>query len=86
MISPSKLFTIIGGKWTTYRKMGEDMIDKIEKESGWKQTSTNNRLVAHSWIYKRRRVPAIPYIIMEVIKLRQQNNQRDRRRDGSVKN
>ncbi|MEP6952312.1 MAG: glycerol-3-phosphate dehydrogenase/oxidase [Ginsengibacter sp.] len=40
MISPSKLFTIIGGKWTTYRKMGEDMIDKVEKESGWKQTNT----------------------------------------------
>jgi glycerol-3-phosphate dehydrogenase len=41
MISPSKLFTIIGGKWTTYRKMGEDMIDKVEKESGWKQTITS---------------------------------------------
>jgi glycerol-3-phosphate dehydrogenase len=40
IISPSKLFTIIGGKWTTYRKMGEDMIDKVEKESGWKQTGT----------------------------------------------
>ena len=23
---------MIGGKWTTYRKMGEDMIDKVEKE------------------------------------------------------
>lgn len=27
-ISPSGLITIIGGKWTTYRKMGEDLIDK----------------------------------------------------------
>ncbi|MEP6926227.1 MAG: glycerol-3-phosphate dehydrogenase/oxidase [Ginsengibacter sp.] len=40
IISPSGLFTIIGGKWTTYRKMGEDMVDKVEKESGWKQTIT----------------------------------------------
>jgi len=40
MISPSKLFTMLGGKWTTYRKMGEDMIDKVEKELGWKQTIT----------------------------------------------
>jgi glycerol-3-phosphate dehydrogenase len=40
MVSPSKLFTIIGGKWTTYRKMGEDMIDKVENETGWKQTIT----------------------------------------------
>ncbi|MEO8762694.1 MAG: glycerol-3-phosphate dehydrogenase/oxidase [Ginsengibacter sp.] len=38
MVLPSNLFTIIGGKWTTYRKMGEDMIDKVEKESGFKQT------------------------------------------------
>lgn len=38
IISSSKLFTIIGGKWTTYRKMGEDMIDRVEKESGWKPT------------------------------------------------
>lgn len=26
-VSPSGLITIIGGKWTTYRKMGEDVID-----------------------------------------------------------
>ena len=28
-ISPSQLFTITGGKWTTYRKMAEDMVDKL---------------------------------------------------------
>jgi glycerol-3-phosphate dehydrogenase len=28
LISPSGLITIIGGKWTTYRKMAEDVIDK----------------------------------------------------------
>src|SRR5689334_12643728 len=28
-ISPSKLITITGGKWTTYRKMAEDVIDRI---------------------------------------------------------
>ena len=38
MVSQSKLFTILGGKWTTYRKMGEDMVDKIEKEFQWKHT------------------------------------------------
>ena len=36
LVSPSGLFSIIGGKWTTYRKMGEDMIDKVEKELNWK--------------------------------------------------
>ena len=37
IVSPSKLFTILGGKWTTYRKMGEDMVDRIEKELKWQQ-------------------------------------------------
>lgn len=35
IVSTSKLFTILGGKWTTYRKMGEDMVDRIEKELKW---------------------------------------------------
>ncbi len=26
-VSPSGLITVIGGKWTTYRKMGEDLVD-----------------------------------------------------------
>jgi len=36
MVSPSNLFTILGGKWTTYRKMGQDMVDRVEKELKWK--------------------------------------------------
>jgi glycerol-3-phosphate dehydrogenase len=35
IVSPSRLFTILGGKWTTYRKMGEDMVNRIEKELHW---------------------------------------------------
>ncbi|MDR9417183.1 MAG: glycerol-3-phosphate dehydrogenase/oxidase [Gracilimonas sp.] len=31
IISDSGLITITGGKWTTFRKMGEDTIDKAEK-------------------------------------------------------
>jgi len=31
LVSKSNLITIIGGKWTTYREMGEDVIDKMEK-------------------------------------------------------
>lgn len=37
VVSPGKLFTIIGGKWTTYRKMGEDMVNRIEQELGWEK-------------------------------------------------
>ncbi len=28
LVSPSKMITIAGGKWTTYRKMGQDAVDK----------------------------------------------------------
>ncbi len=37
MISDSQLFTILGGKWTTFRKMGEDMVTAIEKHLAWQQ-------------------------------------------------
>jgi glycerol-3-phosphate dehydrogenase len=36
IISSSNLFTILGGKWTTFRKMGEDMVDRIESRLQWK--------------------------------------------------
>jgi glycerol-3-phosphate dehydrogenase len=28
LVSPSKLITVTGGKWTTYRKMGQDAVDR----------------------------------------------------------
>jgi glycerol-3-phosphate dehydrogenase len=40
IVSPSRLYTILGGKWTTYRKMGEDMVDRIEKTIGWPHRAT----------------------------------------------
>ncbi len=50
MVSPSKLFTILGGKWTTYRKMGQDMVDRIEKELHWHHvSSTTANLQIHGY-------------------------------------
>jgi len=43
MVTPSLLFTILGGKWTTFRKMGEDMVDRIEKELQWPHKETGTR-------------------------------------------
>lgn len=43
MVTPSQLFTILGGKWTTFRKMGEDMVDRIEKELQWPHKKTATR-------------------------------------------
>jgi len=39
-ISESKLITIVGGKWTTYRKMGEDVIDRAAALCGLKHVSS----------------------------------------------
>lgn len=40
MTSPSGLITIIGGKWTTYRKMGEDLVTRVEKDGNIHSTLT----------------------------------------------
>ena len=34
IVSPSGLVTIVGGKWTTYRQMAQDVVDRVEKISG----------------------------------------------------
>jgi len=41
--SGSYLFTIIGGKWTTFRKMGEDLVDDVEKTLSWPRTISVSR-------------------------------------------
>ena len=41
--SNSGLFTMVGGKWTTYRKMGEDLVDKAEKRNGWSHIPTKTK-------------------------------------------
>lgn len=40
MVSPSGLITIIGGKWTTYRRMAEDVIRQLESSRGWAATTS----------------------------------------------
>jgi glycerol-3-phosphate dehydrogenase len=34
LVSPSGLVTVVGGKWTTYRRMGEDAVDEIARVVG----------------------------------------------------
>ena len=48
IVSDSQLFTILGGKWTTFRKMGEDMLNRVEKTLHWKQKrSATARMPIH---------------------------------------
>ncbi len=34
LVSDSGLFTVVGGKWTTFRKMGEDTVNQVIKKTG----------------------------------------------------
>ncbi|RFS21440.1 glycerol-3-phosphate dehydrogenase/oxidase [Chitinophaga silvatica] len=40
IVSSSNLITIIGGKWTTYRRMAADVIHKMEEVLRWKETAS----------------------------------------------
>lgn len=40
IVAASGLVTIIGGKWTTYRRMAEDVIHQLEKSLRWKPTAS----------------------------------------------
>jgi glycerol-3-phosphate dehydrogenase len=37
LVSDSGLITITGGKWTTYRRMGEDVVDRAQEVAGLKE-------------------------------------------------
>ncbi|MFW5707317.1 MAG: FAD-dependent oxidoreductase [Bacteroidota bacterium] len=43
VVSDSHLFTMVGGKWTTFRRMAQDMVEKIEKVKNWKNTQCRTR-------------------------------------------
>ena len=50
MVSKSGLITIIGGKWTTYREMGEDVINKAVKKAKLpKRKSITENLKIHGY-------------------------------------
>lgn len=42
-VSKSGLLTMIGGKWTTFRQMGQDLVDRAEKERKWSHIETKTK-------------------------------------------
>ena len=49
-VSPTGLITIAGGKWTTYRKMGEDVVDQVIRVAGLpERASRTEYLNLHGW-------------------------------------
>ncbi|MDD3181166.1 MAG: glycerol-3-phosphate dehydrogenase/oxidase [Opitutaceae bacterium] len=52
LVSSSGLITITGGKWTTYRKMAEDVIDHGEMVAGLeRRRSPTETLQIHGWTH-----------------------------------
>lgn len=50
LVSESGLITVTGGKWTTYRKMGQDVIDRVETVAGFDhKPSVTENLRIHGW-------------------------------------
>jgi glycerol-3-phosphate dehydrogenase len=55
LVSPSGLVTITGGKWTTYRRMGEDAIDQAALVAGLdERPSPTADLHLHGWTGENR--------------------------------
>jgi glycerol-3-phosphate dehydrogenase len=49
-VSDSGLLTITGGKWTTYRQMGEDVVDQVVQQGNLPPPpSVTDTLKLHSW-------------------------------------
>jgi glycerol-3-phosphate dehydrogenase len=46
MIAPSGLITITGGKWTTYRHMGEDVINRVAQIAGLPAADSKTKTMA----------------------------------------
>lgn len=52
LISPTGLITITGGKWTTYRRMGADTVDKAITVGGLsKRKAATEELRLHGWTH-----------------------------------
>ena len=50
LVRPSGLVTITGGKWTTYRRMGEDVVNRAAELAGLrKEPSRTRSLRLHGW-------------------------------------
>lgn len=52
-VTQSNLFTMVGGKWTTFRRMAQDMVEKVESILEWEKTETKTKnLHIHGYVKK----------------------------------
>ena len=71
LVSISGLVTITGGKWTTYRKMGEDTVDKAALIAGLDERGTKTKdLRIHGWLKNIDRNDPLHYYGSDAIPIR----------------
>ncbi len=59
LVSPSGLITVTGGKWTTYRRMGQDTIDRASQVAALpRRPSPTLQLKIHGWTLDSGVVPS----------------------------
>lgn len=50
LVAPSGLITVVGGKWTTYRRMGQDAIDRAAKVASLPERKSRTlEMKLHGW-------------------------------------
>lgn len=71
LVSPSNLITIIGGKWTTYRKMAEDVVNRAEETAGLtRRRCETETLQLHGWTHSAIAEPHLQVYGRDVMELR----------------
>lgn len=73
MVTISGLVTITGGKWTTYRKMGEDTVDKAALIAGLEEKDSRTKdLRIHGWLKNVDKKDPLYYYGSDAIAIRKQ--------------
>lgn len=71
LLSESGLLTITGGKWTTYRKMAKDVIDKATASSALaKKECVTQNLKIHGWVNEPDKTDPLHYYGADLIQLK----------------
>lgn len=71
LVSISGLVTVTGGKWTTYRKMGEDSVDKAALIAGLDERESKTKgLRIHGWLKNIDRNDPLHYYGSDAIPIR----------------
>ena len=70
LISPSKLVTVTGGKWTTYRRMAQDTIDRAAPIAKLKAVESRTpELRLHGWLEHNQAAPEWQHVYGAIFRL-----------------